>query len=140
MERVLHTLARDLKERGSLDLSECFVDATLASAKTGLPVSICTSSTSPHEVTLAQQASDARFVDTLPEPLGGDRAYDSDSLEAELVDAELATQGIQIILPHRKNRQKPRIQDRRAPRRFHRGWRIERLFAWLYNFRRVVTR
>ena len=35
MERVLQTLARDLKERGGLDLSECFVDATFASAKKG---------------------------------------------------------------------------------------------------------
>lgn len=35
MERVLHALARDLQERGGLDLSECFVDATFASAKRG---------------------------------------------------------------------------------------------------------
>ena len=35
MEQVLHTLARDLKERGGLDLTECFVDATFASAKKG---------------------------------------------------------------------------------------------------------
>ncbi len=35
MEQVLHTLARDLEERGGLDLTECFVDATFASAKKG---------------------------------------------------------------------------------------------------------
>ena len=35
MEQVLHALARDLKERGGLDLTECFVDATFASAKKG---------------------------------------------------------------------------------------------------------
>lgn len=38
-ERILQTLAEDLKERGGLDLSECFVDATFASAKKGDPVS-----------------------------------------------------------------------------------------------------
>lgn len=35
MEQVLYALARDLKERGGLDLTECFVDATFASAKKG---------------------------------------------------------------------------------------------------------
>ena len=35
MEQVLHALARDLQERGGLDLTECFVDATFASAKKG---------------------------------------------------------------------------------------------------------
>jgi len=34
-ERVLTALADDLRERGRLDLSECFVDATFASAKKG---------------------------------------------------------------------------------------------------------
>ena len=34
-EQILKTLAEDLKERGGLDLSECFVDATFASAKKG---------------------------------------------------------------------------------------------------------
>lgn len=35
MERVLETLARDLEERGQLDLSECFIDGTFAGAKKG---------------------------------------------------------------------------------------------------------
>jgi transposase len=38
-ERILQALAQDLQERGGLDLSECFVDATFASAKKGGPVS-----------------------------------------------------------------------------------------------------
>lgn len=38
-EQILHTLAQDLQERGGLDLSECFVDATFASAKKGGDVS-----------------------------------------------------------------------------------------------------
>ena len=34
-ERVLEALARDLKERGKLDLSECFIDGTFVVAKQG---------------------------------------------------------------------------------------------------------
>lgn len=34
-EQILKTLAEDLNKRGGLDLSECFVDATFASAKKG---------------------------------------------------------------------------------------------------------
>lgn len=35
LKRVLETLAEDLLSRGKLDLSECFVDGTFASAKKG---------------------------------------------------------------------------------------------------------
>lgn len=38
-EQILKALAEDLQERGRLDLSECFVDATFASAKKGGAVS-----------------------------------------------------------------------------------------------------
>jgi transposase len=35
MRKILRILADDLRERGKLDVSECFVDATFASAKKG---------------------------------------------------------------------------------------------------------
>ncbi|MNC86720.1 hypothetical protein D3C83_23940 [compost metagenome] len=35
MERMLRTLAEDLRKRGGLDVSECFIDGTFASAKKG---------------------------------------------------------------------------------------------------------
>ena len=35
MERVLQALARDLKERAGIDVSECFIDATFVPAKRG---------------------------------------------------------------------------------------------------------
>src|SRR5438128_10106643 len=35
LDRLLHRLAEDLRERGKIDLSEAFVDATFASAKKG---------------------------------------------------------------------------------------------------------
>ena len=96
---------------------------------------MCTASASPHEVTLVQPTLDGRFVDDLPERLIGDRAYDSDPL-----DARLAVQGVQLIAPHRRTRTKPRTQDGRPRRRYKRRWKVERLFAWLGNFRRLVIR
>ena len=101
----------------------------------GLPLSVCTNSASPHEVTLVQQTLEARFVQAMPERLIGDRAYDSDPL-----DSHLAKQGIAMISPHRRNRKKPKTQDGRVLRRYKRRWKVERLFAWLQNFRRLVTR
>ena len=35
LERLLEALARDQKERGKLDLSECFIDGTFVAAKKG---------------------------------------------------------------------------------------------------------
>jgi len=65
----------------------------------------------------------------------GDKAYDSDPL-----DLELAEQGIEMIAPHKQNRKKPATQDGRALRRYRRRWKVERLIAWLQNFRRIATR
>ena len=70
-----------------------------------------------------------------PERLIGDKAYDSDPL-----DAQLGLQGIEMIAPHRRGRKKPKTQDGRRLRRYRRRWKIERLFAWLQNFRRILTR
>ena len=69
-----------------------------------------------------------------PQNLIGDNAYDSDKL-----DARLRIYGIELISPHRSNR-KNRTQDSRRLRRYRRRWKIERLFAWLQNFRRLVVR
>lgn len=71
----------------------------------------------------------------IPERLIGDAAYDSDPL-----DAALREQGIELIAPHRSNRTKPATQDGRALRRYRRRWKIERLNAWLQNFRRLTVR
>ena len=69
-----------------------------------------------------------------PRNLIGDNAYDSDKL-----DEELSRYGIELIAPHRSNR-KNRTQDLRRLRRYRRRWKIERMFAWLQNFRRIVVR
>ena len=103
--------------------------------RSGLPISILTASASPHEVTLVESTLRARFVEEKPERLIGDKAYDSDKL-----DALLKADGVELIAPHRKNRKKPSTQDGRVLRRYRRRWKIERLFAWLQNFRRLTVR
>jgi transposase len=45
-----------------------------------------------------------------------------------------------MIAPHRRNRSKPKTQDGRALRRYKRRWKVERFFAWLQNYRRLVVR
>ena len=78
---------------------------------------------------------DASFVAQRPARLIGDKAYDSDPL-----DAQLATQSVEMIAPHRRGRRRPKTQDGRVLRRYRRRWKIERLFAWLQNERRILTR
>jgi len=101
----------------------------------GLPLAACAASASPHESRLVAPTLDSRFVADLPRRLIGDRAYDADPL-----DFELAQLGIEMIAPHRRNRKRPKTQDGRPLRRYKRRWKIERLFAWLGNFRRLVVR
>jgi transposase len=66
----------------------------------------------------------------------GDKAYDSDPLDKQLQTAF----GIELIAPHKANRKRAKTQDGRKLRRYKRRWKIERLFAWLQNFRRIVVR
>jgi len=65
----------------------------------------------------------------------GDKAYDSDGLDETL----LRERGVELIAPHKANRLKS-TQDGRPLRRYKRRWKIERLFAWLQQFRRITTR
>ena len=45
-----------------------------------------------------------------------------------------------MIAPLRRSRKERKTQDGRKLRRYKRRWKIERLFAWLSNFRRLVMR
>ncbi len=100
----------------------------------GFPLAIYTDSASPHEVKLVKETLSEVFTDQLPDRLIGDKAYDSDPL-----DTELATQGVEMIAPHKRNRKKAKTQDGRKLRHYKRRWKVERLFAWLHKFRRVVV-
>ena len=101
----------------------------------GLPVAVYTQSASPHEVTLVRKTLVERFTDAKPKRLIGDKAYDSDPL-----DEDLAALDIEMIAPHKSNRRKAPTQDGRKLRRYKRRWKVERLFAWLQNYRRILVR
>jgi transposase len=154
---VLTKLANALREEGEVDESECYIDATFASAKGGgadigktrrgkgvkimaivdrhgLPLSVTTHAANHHEVTLVQLSFDFYMIEAKLQNLVGDKAYDSDAL-----DAELKKEGVQLIAPHRSNR-KMKTQDGRRLRRYARRWIVERFFAWLQWKRRLLVR
>ncbi len=102
--------------------------------RAGLPIAVHVASASPYEPHLVPATLDARFCADLPTRLIGDRGYDSDALDTTL----MATYGIEMIAANRRGR--ARTQDGRPLRRTRRRWKVERFFAWLHNYRRVVTR
>jgi transposase len=101
----------------------------------GLPLAVSVESASPHESQLVEGVLGQSFLDTLPARLIGDKAYDSDRLDRDLAERY----GIEMIAPHRGQRRQP-TQDGRPLRRYRRRWHVERLFAWLHHFRRLVIR
>jgi transposase len=101
----------------------------------GLPLGSQLASASPAEVTLAQATLNAIQAEAQPERVITDRAYDSDPFRQALAD-----RGMELICPHRANRKRAKTQDGRKLRRYRKRWKIERTFAWLGNFRRLVVR
>lgn len=67
--------------------------------------------------------------------LVGDKAYDSDAFRTAML-----IRGVEVVVPHRCNRVRPKLQDGRPLRRYRHRWKVERTFAWLQNFRRLVVR
>ena len=103
--------------------------------RAGLPLAVYTTSASPHEVKLVEQTVCERFTNERPRKIIGDKAYDSDPLDKQLKKLD-----IELIAPHKANRKRAKTQDGRKLRRYIRRWKIERLFAWLQNFRRIIVR
>lgn len=155
---ALTDLANLLRREGGIDESECYIDATFASAKgggeeigptkrgkgvkimaivdrQGLPLAVTTHAANHHQVTLVQLTFDFYMIEAKPEILIGDKAYDSDPL-----DAQLREEGIELISPHKSNRKKPKTQDGRRLRRYERRWIVERFFAWIQWQRRLLVR
>jgi transposase len=102
----------------------------------GIPIALYLASASPHETQLVEPTLQSCLAPALPNFVIGDPAYDSDPLDAEVRQHH----GVELVAPHKINRIKAKTQDGRTLRRYRRRWKIERLFAWLHNFRRVVTR
>ena len=109
----------------------------------GVPLGSTLASASPAEVTLAEKTLEAVKVPRKgsgrpkkrPVRLIADKAYDSDPLRKRLKVFK-----IDLIVPHRNNRKKPKMQDGRKLRRYRKRWKIERTFAWLGNYRRLLVR
>jgi transposase len=101
----------------------------------GLPVAIDLESASPHESRLLESLLRQSFLRRGDRPrfIIGDKAYDADAL-----DVRLAKRGITLISPNREGRKK--TQDGRRLRRYRRRWKVERFFAWIFNFRKLVVR
>ncbi len=100
----------------------------------GLPISLRVCTAGQHEVQQAEETVLSCWTPSLPERVIADRAFDSDDL-----DTSLAEFSVDMIVPHRKNR-KVRTQDGRKLRRYKRRWKVERFFAWLSHFRRLLVR
>ena len=101
----------------------------------GLPLGITIHSASPAECTLVEETLSEIPSRWRPPRLIGDKAYDSDKLDRALLDRH----GVEMIAPNRRNRN-VMTQDLRPLRRYKRRWKVERFFAWLGNFRRLVVR
>ena len=102
----------------------------------GIPVASRLASASPAEVKLIEGTLDRSKVDfPFNLKLVLDRAYDSDPLRNRLRE-----RWIQMVCPHRKGRKRKPSQDGRSLRRYKRRWKVERTFAWLGWFRRLIVR
>lgn len=156
-ERIMRRAGRCVEQRGGFKFYECFVDATFSKARQGgdgigvtrigkgvkimllvdakgLPVAAYSTEAGPHESRLVQGLFDFMVTHEVPARIVGDKAYDSETL-----DATLAARDIEMIAPHRSNR-RARTQDGRPLRRYRRRWTVERSISWLQNFRRLCIR
>ena len=104
-------------------------------AGNSLPLAVSVDSASPAEWKLVEDLPAASFLDQLHASLIGDKAYDSDPLDEKLANEH----GIEMIAPNRRERRQ-NTQDGCELRRYRRRWKVEQLFAWMHNFRRLVTR
>jgi len=155
---ILKDIANELRDQGKIDTSECYIDATFINGRgggvdigntkcgkgmkimaivdrNGLPLSVSAYAANYHEVKLVQLSLDCYMIETKPDFLIGDRAYDSDQLDKNLSD-----NNIKMVAPHKKNRKKSKTQDGRELRRYKRRWIVERFFAWIKNKRRLLSR
>jgi transposase len=158
-ERILGEAGKLVEAHGEYRLYECFIDGTFCKAKSGgdgigctkvgkgvkimvlvdaqgLPVAVDTAPANSHESTLVQQLFTFVLTEEIPDKVIGDKAYDSDKLDAAMKGA-----GVEMIAPHRANRlPENKTQDGRQLRRFSRRWTVERTIAWLQNYRRLCIR
>ena len=161
-DRFRELFARVIRQRveeGSIDLDQCFVDATFSPAKSGgnavgltrkgkgsklqlvvdaqgVPLAISVAAANQGETNMVQDTLFSLDSEISPKRLIGDKGYDSDPL-----DEALAELGIEMIAPNRCNRSVPKqTQDGRSLRRYKYRWKVERTIAWLGYHRRLLVR
>ncbi len=109
----------------------------------GIPLGNHLDSASPSEVKLLEKTLNNIAVPRKgrgrprkrPQRLIADKGYDSDPLRKRL-----ACRGIELICPYRSNNKQKKYHDGRKLRRYKRRWKVERTFAWLGNYRRLLVR
>lgn len=118
----------------------------LVTEGSGIPIGLLIESATPHEVKLAQATLRTVNVPqkrgrprTRPRELVADKAYDSRKFRAWL-----RSRGIRPTIPHfeRRQRKKPKRGRPFAPvgESYKSRWKVERTFAHLQNFRRLLVR
>jgi len=108
----------------------------------GIPIGSTLASALPAKVKLAEENLETVSVLRIgrgrpgkrPLRLIADKGYDGDPLRKHLKKLK-----IDLIVPHKRNRKKPKTQDGGKLRRYRKRWKIERTFAWLSNFRCLVV-
>jgi transposase len=99
----------------------------------GLPIGVRVQTAGQHEVKQAEDAVLDCFTRELTERVIADRAFDSDELDASLLEY-----GVEMIAPHRSNRkEETKTQDGRVLHRYKRCWKVERFFSWLGWYRQA---
>lgn len=109
----------------------------------GIPLGIHVTSARPAEVKLVDATLNTIRVPRRgpgrprqkPPRLIADRGYDSDPLRDSL-----SRRGITPIIPYRNWNLRRRYDDGRRLRRYRHRWIIERTFAWLGHYRRLLVR
>ena len=110
----------------------------------GTPLGAHLDSASPAEVTLLEKTLATVAVTRThrqgrprryPDRLIADRGYDSNPLRCAL-----RTHGVEPIIPAQSQHVNATHQDGRKLRRYARRWIIERTFAWIGWFRRLLVR
>ena len=154
LRKILESLARHLEDNGLINLEECFIDGTFVVAKKGAQkwerpsgakvrsswllltllvyLSPCTrDSANPHEVRLVQATINEIVTLGRPEELLG-----IVPMTAIRLMKPFASQGIELIAPHRKNRKKPATQDGRLLRRYKEDGKLNAFLRGLTNLKR----
>ena len=99
----------------------------------GVPLALTVAAASRSAVRLVEPTLDR--LKRQPDRLVLDREFDSDRFRGRV-----AARGTDPIVPYRATAARRAYADGRKLRRYKRRWKVERTFAWLGNFRRLVTR